>query len=65
MIFFILPGYFIFNLFLFIHFVYSDCKFFRTEAVFQHVLDKSMASTYYGTVEVFHTFLVVFEFRIR
>lgn len=63
MIFFILPGYFIFNLF--IPFVYLDCIYFRTEAVFQHVLDKSMASMYYGIVEVFHTFLVVFEFGIR
>lgn len=50
MTFFILPGYFVFHFFLFTHFVYSDCKLFRTETVFQYVLDKSWISEYYSSM---------------
>lgn len=50
MMFFILPVYFSFYFFLSIYFVYSDCKFFRTKAVFQYVLEKSMVNKYYDSV---------------
>jgi len=41
-------GYFIFHFFLFTHFVYSDCRLFRT--VFPYVLNKSLVSKLYNSV---------------